>query len=78
MLSVMETLILETDTLPSVLANKIRSKRFRACDRGDSIAIIPLSDESEHSSKLRGMLKDEYFSLDAFLKRKRADKELEL
>jgi hypothetical protein len=74
----METLILDTDTLPSVLANKIRSRRFRACDKGNSIAIIPLYDESKHSNKLRGMLKDEYFSLDAFLERKHADKELEI
>jgi len=74
----METLVLDTDTLPSVLANKIRSRRFRAYDRGNSIAIIPLYDESKQSNKLRGMLKDEYFSLDAFLERKHADKELEI
>jgi hypothetical protein len=74
----MDSLILETSTLPELLIERIHSPQVRVVEKDGFIALEPLIEPVEAIKKLRGMLKDEYFSLDAFLERKHSDKELEV
>ena len=46
MLSVMETLILETDTLQKVIASRIRTRRVKMIDFESGITLLPLDNKN--------------------------------
>ncbi|MDR1733100.1 MAG: hypothetical protein LBR61_13520 [Synergistaceae bacterium] len=75
----MNDLILNADTLPEPLLRLIRTDRVRVREEGGEIRLTPIGETFDCTAGLRGMLAGcESISVDKFLERKHADRELDL
>jgi len=76
-IAVTET-VLNTKTLPKALSKLIRTEKVEVRETDGEIRLIPIEEPIDYISKLRGSLSDyPEMSVDKFLERKHADKELE-
>ena len=68
------------EVLPEFILRVIKTKEIKVLENVDGgINITPIQEFADPIDKLRGSLAgDSYFSIDEFLKRKHADKELDL
>jgi hypothetical protein len=75
----MNDLILNTNTLPEPLFQLIGADRVRVQKEGNVITLLPVEELFDCVAGLRGMLAgNRAISVDKFLERKHADKELDL
>jgi hypothetical protein len=74
----MEEVTIDTKALPEALFQLIRTEKVALSETDGEIRLRPVPGSAEHIEKLRGSLKAcRNFSVDGFLERKRADKELD-
>ena len=70
--------IMNTNTLPEFLFKMIPTEKVRVKEIDGEIRLIPVEESIDCIGKLRGSLADyPELSVDKFLERKRADKELD-
>jgi len=70
--------VLNTKTLPEALSKLIRTEKVKVRETDGEIRLIPIQESIDYISKLRGSLANHpEMSVDKFLERKHADKELE-
>jgi virulence-associated protein VagC len=75
----MNDLILNTNTLPEPLLRLIDSDKVRIRKEGRVVTMMPLEEPFDCVAGLRGMIAgNTAISVDKFLERKHADKELDL
>jgi hypothetical protein len=75
----MNDLILNANTLPEPLFQLIGADKVRVQKEGNIITMMPVEEPFDCVAGLRGMLAgNEAISVDKFLDRKHADKELDL
>jgi hypothetical protein len=75
----MNDLILNTSTLPEPLFQLIDADKVRVQKEGKVITMMPIEEQFDCVAGLRGMLAgNRSISVDKFLERKHADKELDL
>ena len=75
----MEEIIIYTKALPEALSQLIRTEKVILSEAEGEIRLRPVHGSAESISKLRGSLAAyPDFSVDSFLARKHADKELDL
>jgi hypothetical protein len=75
----MNNLILNTNTLPEPLFQLIGADKALVQKEGKVITMIPIDESFDCVAGLRGMLAgNRAISMDKFLERKHADKELDL
>lgn len=75
----MSEMVLDTMALPDFLFNLIGTKKVRVREHGGEIWLAPIKEEVDCTVGLRGMFAgDPNMTVDKFLERKRADKELDL
>jgi virulence-associated protein VagC len=75
----MNDLILNTNTLPEPLFQLIGADKVRVQKEGKVITMMPIEEPFDCVAGLRGMLAgNTTISVDQFLERKHADKELDL
>jgi hypothetical protein len=75
----MNNLILNTKTLPEPLFQLIGAEKVLVQKEGRIITMMPIEEPFDCVAGLRGMLAgNRAISVDKFLERKRADKELDL
>jgi virulence-associated protein VagC len=78
-MNAMNDLILNTDTLPEPLFRLIGADKVRIQKEGKVITMMPVEEPFDCVAGLRGMLAgNRAISVDKFLERKHADKELDL
>jgi hypothetical protein len=72
--------IMNIDALQAYFITAFSAKQVRVCDVDDGLLIKPVKERTSGScSRVRGLLADcPEMSVDKFLERKRADKELDL
>ena len=71
--------IMTTTALPDVLFSIIKTEKVRVKENDGIIQILPIKEKSDCTIGLRGILVDcDNMSVDNFLQRKHADKELDL
>ena len=75
----MDETVMNTKALPEFLSRLISTERVRIKEINGIIQLIPIKDHKDCTIGLRGLF-SEYpeMSLDKFLERKHADKELDL
>ena len=74
----MVEMVLNTSTLPEPLIRLIHTEKVRVNETGGIIQLMPIKEDVDCTIGLRGMLSDfPEMSVDKFLERKHADKELE-
>jgi len=73
----MDSLVLETSTLPEQLVERIHSPQVRVVEKDGFVALEPLIGPAEAIEKLRGVLAGTGMTVDGFLSRKRKDEEFE-
>ena len=70
--------MMETNTLPEFLFKMIPTEKVRVKEVDGEIRLMPIQEPIDYIAKLRGSLADyPEMSVDKFLERKRADKELD-
>ncbi|MDR1993267.1 MAG: hypothetical protein LBQ98_07240 [Nitrososphaerota archaeon] len=70
--------VLNTKTLPEALSKLIRTEKVKIQQTDGEIRLIPIQEPIDYISELRGLLADyPQMSVDKFLERKHADKDLE-
>ena len=75
----MTEMILNTKTLPEPLFRMIRTEKVRVKETDGIIQLTPVKENEDCTIGLRGILADyDEMSVDKFLERCRADKELDL
>ena len=71
--------IMNTKALPQILFKLIRTEKVKIHETDGEIRIIPIEEPIDYIDKLRGSLAAyPEMSVDKFLERKHADKELDL
>ena len=74
----MTELVLNANTLPEPLFQMIRTEKVRVRESADGIWLTPVEESFDGAVGLCGMLAEyDIMSVDKFLERKHADKELE-
>ncbi len=73
----MESIILNTKTLPVLLWDKIQASKVRVLEQKGIIKLVPVKEKRKRFSKLFGMLENSSLSTKEFCKQKQIDKELE-
>jgi len=73
----MESIILNTKTLPVLLWDKIQASKVRVLEQKGIIKLVPVKEKRKRFSKLFGMLENSNLSTKEFCKQKQIDKELE-
>jgi hypothetical protein len=74
----MTEMILPTNTLPEALSELIPTEKFRVQKDNGIIQIVPVEENIDCTIGLRGMFAGcPYMTVDKYLERKHADKELE-
>jgi len=80
----METLVLDTATLPEAITKRIHASRVKMIDFKNGIALLPLENKpyfskglSPNNSALIGLLEGSDISSEDFSRRKQLEKELE-
>ncbi len=73
----MDSLVLETNTLPKQLIERIHSPQVRVVEKDGFVALEPLIEPAEAIEKLRGILAGTGMTVEGFLSRKRMDEESE-
>jgi len=73
----MESIILNTKTLPVLLWDKIQASKVRVLEQKGIIKLVPVKEKRKRFSKLFGMLENSTLSTKEFCKQKQMDKELE-
>jgi hypothetical protein len=69
---------MDTRALPEVLLELITTEQVRVKEVGEMIQLVPVKEAADCTIGLRGMFAgDPEMTVDKFLERKRADKELE-
>jgi len=75
----MTEMVLNTSTLPEPLFRLIPTEKVRVKESDGMIQLLPIKESADCTIGLRGILADyDEMSVDKFLERKRADKELDL
>ena len=75
----MAEIVLNTNTLPEVLLKLIPAEKVRVREIDGIIQLVPVKDNVDCTIGLRGMFAgDTEMTVDKFLERMRADKELDL
>ena len=75
----MRETIINTKSLPEILIKLIPTEKVKINEVRGEIRLIPVEEPIDYIGKLRGSLADyPQMSVDKFLDRKRADKELDL
>jgi len=75
----MEEVTIDTKALPETLFRLIRTEKVTLSEANGEITLRPVHGSAEYIAKLRGSLAAyPDFSVDRFLERKHADKELDL
>ena len=69
--------IVNTKTLPETLFQLINTEKVKVCEIDGAITLTPIF-EYQSDCPLRGMFADGKISVDKFIKRKQAEKEIEL
>ena len=76
--SIMTEMVLNTSTLPELLSRIIPTEKVRVVEGDGEIRLIPVEEPIDYIAKLRGSLAAyPEMSVDKFLARSRADKELD-
>jgi hypothetical protein len=72
--------VMNIEALQAYLATTFRTNQVRVCEADSGLLIEPIKDDRRSSAdRLRGMFKDsDGRSVERFLERKHADKELDL
>ena len=71
--------IMNTNTLPEFLFKMIPTEKVRVKEIDSMIQLMPVNENTDCTIGLRGILADyDDMTVDKFLERKRADKELDL
>ena len=71
--------VMNTKALPEVLFRLIKTEKVKVHEADGEIRLIPIKDNADCTVGLRGLFADyPEMSVDKFLERKHADKELEL
>jgi len=71
--------VMSTKAFPEILFKLIPTEKVRVKEMDGVIQLMPVNENSDCTIGLRGILADsDVMSVDKFLERKRADKELEL
>ena len=75
----MSETVMSTNALPSFLVAVLKTDKVRVREDNRVVTIVSASDECDCTVGLRGMFAgDPNMTVDKFLERKRADKELDL
>ena len=75
----MAEIVLNTSTLPEPLLRLIRTEKVRVKEVDGIVQLMPVKESVDCTIGLRGILADcDDMSVDKFLERMRADKELDL
>ena len=75
----MAEMVLNTNALPEPLVRLIPTQEIRVMKIGEIIQLMPIRENADCTIGLRGILADyDDMSVDKFLERKRANKELDL
>ena len=75
----MTEMVLNTSTLPEPLYRLIHSEKVRVKEVDDGVKLVPVNENVDCTIGIRGMFAgDPEMTVDKFLERMRADKELEL
>jgi hypothetical protein len=74
----MNDIILETGTLPEPLSRMVGTARVRARQTNSGIQLIPVEDEKAGCSLHGFLARYQDYTVDSFLRRKHADKTLDL
>jgi hypothetical protein len=71
--------IMNTKALPEILFKLIQTEKVKVCESEEEIRLVPVREIDDCTLGLRGLFADyPEMSVDKFLERKHADKELEL
>jgi len=71
--------VLNMSALPDLLLKKIPTKKVRVTELDGVIQLVPVKENIDCTLRLRGLFAgDTNMTVDKFLERKRADKELDL
>jgi len=71
--------VMNTSALPDILFGLIKTKKVRVKENNGVIQLLPVKEKSDCTVGLRGLLADcNDMSVEKFLQRKQADKELDL
>jgi hypothetical protein len=71
--------VLPTKALPEILLDRIHTENVCMKEDNGIIQLVPVQEKPKYEVELRGILADcPEMTVDKFLERKRADKELEL
>ena len=73
----MTEMVLQSRTLPEPLFRLIRTEKVKVRESYGEIHLIPLDDSPKSILPVLGMYTDGKLTVDGYLERKRADKELE-
>ena len=75
----MSTSVIELNALPDLLYRLIPTKKVRVTEFDGIVQVAPVKEEIDYTIGLRGMFAgDPNMTVDKFLERMRADKELDL
>ena len=75
----MTEIIMNTKALPEMLFKLIKTEKVKVSEINGEIRLIPMQEPIDYINKLRGSLADyPEMTVDKYLERKHADKELEL
>jgi len=76
---IMTEMILNARTFPEPIFRMIKTEKVKVHETGGEIRLIPVRESADYIDKLRGSLSTyPEMSVDKFLERKHADKELDL
>jgi ribosomal protein L21 len=73
----MTNLVIKADILPEPLFSLVQAEKIRVLENDGVITMTPIKEEYDCTAEVRGMYSDKKLTLDKFLERKHADKELE-
>ena len=75
----MTDIVMNTTSLPEILFKLITTEKVRVKESGGVIQLVPVRENADCTVGLRGMFAgDPNMTVEKFLERKRADKELDL
>jgi len=71
--------VMDTNAIPSLLFRLFSTERVSVTETDGMVQLVPIKDESDCTVGLRGILAGyDDMSVDKFMERKRADKDLDL
>jgi len=73
----MADMVLDITRVPEVILSRIKTEKVNLHEENGSIILTPIADKGKSFDRLAGMFSDGKLSIDAYLKEKHLDKELE-